>query len=181
MKIAIGGIKFSGELAHFLYRPAESGGPSLEALLAGLTQARVNLPFLSVLGGSGDEAVFCVAEGEFQTVESVLRRLFSVPGNGETWPADHQFPGLMVRRRVGTLTIFPHRRSYAMVGRVLATLSAAGIVIHSFCTSISALAINIDYQLLVRAVEVLDGLVELPENHAPFHPEFCVCQTAPRS
>lgn len=180
MKIAIGGIKFSGELAHFRYQPT-SGGPSLAALLAGLAQARVNVPFLSVAGTAGDEAVFCVAEGDFQAVENVLHRLSSATENDQWQSDDCQPPGLMVRRRVGMLTIFPHRRSFAMLGRVLATLHTADIAIYSFCTSISALAINIDYQLLVRAVEVLDGLVELPENHAPFHPEFCICQTAPRS
>jgi len=180
VKIAIGGIKFSGELAHFLYRPVEGGGPPLDALLAGLAQARVNVPFLSVLGGAGEAAVFCVSQGEFRAAESVLRRLSSGSGDAGGVPDDRQPPGLVVRHQVGMLTIFPHRRSFAMLGRVLATLAAADIAIHSFCTSISALAINIDYHLLARAVEVLDGLVELPENHAPFHPEFCVCQTAPR-
>jgi hypothetical protein len=33
---------------------------------------------------------------------------------------------------------------------------------------------------LAEAVEVLEDLLQLPENHAPFHPEFCIRQTAPR-
>lgn len=183
MKIAIGGIKFSEELAHFLYRSEDGvAGPALEDVLACLTQGRLNLPFLTVNGqrDGGSEAVFCVAEADFPAVETHLRHLLLIPREDSGGGSDNGPATVLVRRRVGTLTIFPHRRSYDLLGRVIATLAAAGIVVHSFCTSISALAINIDHRLLAEAVEVLEDLLQLPENHAPFHPEFCIRQTAPR-
>lgn len=183
MKIAIGGIKFSEELAHLLYR-TEDGipGPALDEVLARLAQGRLNLSFLTVNGrGEGrSEAVFCLAEADFHAAETLLRQLSLMPREDAGGGVDHGPATVLVRRRVGTLTIFPHRRSYDLLGRVIATLAAAGIVVHSFCTSISALAVNIDHRLLVKAVEVLEDLLQLPENHAPFHPEFCIRQTAPR-
>lgn len=175
MKIAIGGIKFSEKLVHVLLPSVAGADSTLPALLAALSQARVNLPFLTVSGVAGEDAVFCVAAGDFPVTEGILGRFALFPGEGEGLRA-----ACRVRHAVGTLTIFPHRRSFALLGRVVATLDGAGIAVHSFCTSISALAINIEYSLLTRAVEVLDGLVELPENHAPFHPEFTISQTAPR-
>jgi len=83
---------------------------------------------------------------------------------------------LQVIHGVGTLTLFPHRRSLALLGRVVEILGQSGMSIHSLCTSISALAINIDFVLLDQAVEVLEKIVELPQNHAPFRPEFWVRQ-----
>jgi hypothetical protein len=183
VKIAIGGIKFSEELAHFLYHTEDGvSGPALDEVMANLAQGRLNLPFLVVNGAEsgGGEAVFCVAEADFPAADMILRRLSLIPREDLGGRADNGVATVLVRRRVGTLTIFPHRRSYDLLGRVVATLAAAGIVVHSFCTSISALAVNIDHRLLVKAVEALEGLLQLPENHAPFHPEFCIRQTAPR-
>lgn len=183
MKIAIGGIKFSEELAHFLYRTEDGvSAPALDEVLALLAKGRLNLPFLTVNGhGAGrSEAVFCLAEADFPAAETLLLRLSLIPREDDGERVDNGSATVFARRRVGTLTIFPHRRSYDLLGRVLATLAAAGIVVHSFCTSISALAINIDHRLLVKAVEVLEDFLQLPENHAPFHPEFCIRQTAPR-
>jgi hypothetical protein len=66
-----------------------------------------------------------------------------------------------------------------MLGHIVAILGQSGIVIQSLCTSISALAINVPYHLLDTAVEVLEKIVELPDNHAPFRPEFSVRQISP--
>jgi len=78
--------------------------------------------------------------------------------------------------RIGTLTIFPHRRSPTLLGRVVASLAEAGITVHSLCTSISALSVNIDFPLLDEAVAILDAVVDLPEHHSPFRPEFSITQ-----
>ena len=181
MKIAIGGIKFSEELLHVLYHRAEGCGPTFEAVLGSLAKARINIPFLTIDGGHGDEErlVFCAAAGDAGMVETLLRQLSLVPQQALSAGGGLSPPALVVRHQVGTLTLFPHRRSYVLLGRSIAALAAAGIAVHSYCTSISALAINIDYRLLPRAVEVLHGLVDLPEEHSPFRPDFRIRQLAP--
>jgi hypothetical protein len=182
MKTSIGGIKFSEELvqvAHCVISPFDR---SFVDLIERIAEKRINLPFVCA-GTVGDEShsTFCVAATDFALVEELL---YAQPFLSEE---KYQQPsaGLFTRNQfqvthgVGTLTLFPHRRSLAMLGHIVEILGQSGIEIHSFCTSISAVAINVDYPLLDRAVEVLERIVELPDNHAPFRPEFSVRQISP--
>ncbi len=184
-KIGIGGIKFSPELVQYTHQAVSPVDRSLADLLRRLSEHRINLPFMcSSVAGDAIHSTFCVAAGDFAQVEMLLEAnplqsepapLFSlggVPGPGSLSLRDQ----LQIIRGVGTLTLFPHRRSFALLGRVVEILGKSGLVIHSLCTSISALAINIDYPLLDLAVEVLERITELPDNHAPFRSEFCVRQ-----
>ena len=177
MKIGLGGIKFSEELVHITHCTLSPSDSSFTDLLHRLVEHRINLPFVCTgRAGAAIRSTFCVAAGDFTLVE----RLLSASPLSEQ--GSHR-PGLdqqvTIIHRVGTLTLFPHRRSLALLGRVIERVAASGMVIHSLCTSISALAINIDYQLLDRCVESLEDIVHLPENHAPFRPEFCVRQISP--
>lgn len=186
-KIGIGGIKFSPELVHYTHHAVSPDDRSLADLLRRLAERRINLTFIcsSAVGDVG-HCTFCVAAGDFDQVEMLLD---ANPPLGRQAPlcslGGRSGPGgpslreqLQILRGVGTLTLFPHRRNLALLGRVVEVLAKSGIVIHSLCTSISALAINIDYPLLDQAVEVLERITVLPDNHAPFRPEFCVEQIA---
>lgn len=179
MKIGIGGIKFSPELVQYTHHALSPADRSLADLLKCLTERRINLPFLCTSSArGGTHSTFCVAAGDVNQVEMLLA--------ANSMPCDTEHPRspngaslcdqLQVIHGVGTLTLFPHRRSLALLGRVVEILGQSGMSIHSLCTSISALAINIDFVLLDQAVEVLEKIVELPQNHAPFRPEFCVRQ-----
>ncbi len=188
MKIGIGGIRFSPELVQYTHHAVLPADRSLADLLRRLAEQRINLAF-ACTGAVGEtvHSTFCLAAGDFAAVEMLLD---AEPSPNEYTPCRPQdgagYPGgpslraqFEIIHRVGTLTIFPHRRSLLLLGRVVETLAQAGIAIHSLCTSISALAINIDYLLLDRAVEALEKIVELPDNHAPYRPEFCIRQIAP--
>jgi hypothetical protein len=175
MKIGIGGIKFSGELVQISQRALLPSDASFVDLLRDITAARINIPYgCSSVYGNEIVNTFCVAVADFVTLERLLQnrsKLLSAVGR-----SSGDDPTII--RRVGTLTIFPHRRSFAMLGRIVAILDKSTIRIYGLCTSISAIAINIDYQLLDSAAEVLKEIVELPDNHAPFRPEFCVRQVS---
>jgi hypothetical protein len=188
MKIGIGGIKFSPELVQYTHHAVSPADRSLTDLFRRLAGQRINLAFVCTgVVGETVHSTFCLAAGDFALVEMLLDTGASQdepkpcrPQNGAGDPGVPSLRGqLEIIHQVGTLTIFPHRRSLLLLGRVVETLAQAGIAIHSLCTSISALAINIDYLLLDRAVEALEKIVELPDNHAPFRPEFCIRQIAP--
>lgn len=165
-KFGIGGIKFSPELVQYTHHAVSAADPSFAELLRRIAERRINLPFLCTgLAGEQIHSTFCIAAADSALVEMLVDASLRTR--------------LQVVFRVGTLTLFPHRRSLALLGRVVETLAEAGIVVYSLCTSISALAINIDYPLLDRAVEVLGDIVDLPENHSPFRPEFCIRQINP--
>lgn len=181
IKISIGGIKFSPELVqytHYCSRPAED---LLIDFFRCLTEQKINLPFLCACSvGDGVRNTFCLTANDAPRVEMLLNADVSAGGRNWRTPEGVSLRDQMeIIRGVGTLTLFPHRRSLILLGRVIETLGESGITIHSLCTSISALAININYLLLDQAVEELRKIVELPNDHAPFRPEFCVRQISP--
>ncbi len=184
-KIGIGGIKFSPQLVQCSYQAHSPVDRSLVGLLGCLAERRINLPFLcSSPADGGAQSTFCVAATDFTLVDTLLDShpwaCDAIPtgscGGTKKSGGPSLRDGLRIIHGVGTLTLFPHRRSLLLLGRVVELLGQAEITVHSLCTSISALAINIDYPLLDQAVHVLERVVELPDNHAPFRPEFSVRQ-----
>jgi hypothetical protein len=182
MKIGLGGIKFSEELVHVSHRAVSLSDSSFADLIGRIAANRINIPF-ACSGAYGGEVLssFCIAAADFSSVERLLETVPQIDGPASTASATGlaRCEPLKIIRSVGTLTLFPHRRSLALLGRIVEILCQSPIVIHSLCTSISALAINVDYHLLDLAVEVLDRIIELPEDHAPFRPEFSVRQLSP--
>ncbi len=182
MKINIGGIKFSGELIHVSYRPVSPSDGFFVDLIRRIAEKRINIPFMcsGVFAGL-NLSTLCIAASDFPFLERLLdiEPMLDEMGRSRLPEERPGYQNLQILQHIGTLTLFPHRRSLTLPGRVVASLSQAGIVIHSLCTSISAVAINIDYHLLDAAVELLGTIVELPTDHAPFRPEFCVRQISP--
>jgi len=170
----VGGIKFSPELVQYTCRQLAAADASLPVLLRQLAGRRVNLTyFCSDRDGDLLRSTFCVAAAAALEVDALLAAL--PPDDGIA--GDRRWADRVQRLAgIGTLTVFPHRRSPTLLGRVVAALAGAGITIHSLCTSISALSVNIDYLLLDRAVAVLAAVIDLPEHHSPFRPEFAVTQ-----
>ncbi|KGO34279.1 MAG: hypothetical protein WBN83_17230 [Desulfoprunum sp.] len=173
-RIDIGGIKFSPELVQYTCRQVSSADRSLSELLRQMAERRINLSFYcSGRDGELSRGTFCVAAADAVQVDRIFDGLSpdEAGANGQPWT------GRVERiTRIGTLTIFPHRRSPTLLGRVVASLAEAGIPIHSLCTSISALSVNIDFPLLDEAVAILGAVVDLPEHHSPFRPEFSITQ-----
>jgi aspartokinase len=159
--IKIGGIKLSQELAQFNLFGARSVGLLLTPYLRRMAENRVNLTFLSIgKSEAGSIGSFCVAACDLTYVRQLVEGEMAV---------EHR---IEVIAPVGTITIFPHQRSFALLGSVIIALGKAGIPIHAICTSLSSLAINTDYRFLDRTVDELLKILDLPSNHAPFRSEF---------
>jgi hypothetical protein len=69
---------------------------------------------------------------------------------------------------VGTITVFPHRNSLALLGLISTLFAREGYPIHSLSSSISVIAVNTAYSLLDTIAISLQSWLQLPENHAPF-------------
>lgn len=159
--IKIGGIKLSQELAQFNVSGGHSVGLLLTPYLRCMAENRINLTFLSLdKSEAGSIGSFCVAANDFARVRQLMDADVSAQNRIE------------VVAPVGTITIFPHRRSFTLLGSVIGSLGKAGIPIHAICTSLSTLAVNTDYPLLDQAVEELEKILDIPGNHAPYRQDF---------
>lgn len=164
-KIRIGGIKFSEELVHVTVFSRSLGNTSFDDLLHLLAGQHINIPF--ICHSSQDthtESCFCVLREDIGQVEEILR--FSSYGRGS----------IGILPSVGTLTLFPHRNNFLLLGLILRTFAENHCPVYSLSTSISAIAVNTDFRLLDHIAGKLAEVVALPENHAPFRQEFRLTQ-----
>ena len=158
---AIGGIKLSQELTQFNLFWQHSAGSLITRLLECIAEQQINLTFFSQTAGKDDcLASFCVDAGDSPQVRQIITAEAS-----PTCQVEMVAP-------VGTITIFPHRRSFSLLGSVVEALAKAEIPIHAVSTSLSSLALNTDFGLLDRAIEELEKALDIPGNHAPYRPEL---------
>jgi aspartokinase len=158
--LAIGGIKVSPVLVQFNLFHHASGLSALSIVFRRIAEERINLSFLTL--GKAEHGVacsFCVAENDAGRTQRLME---------QTVPEDSRFS---MMSRVGTVSLFPHHDSLVLVGTVLKILGAARIPVYALCTSLSAVAVCIDYHLIDRAIVEFRKFFDLPANHAPFHPE----------
>ncbi len=161
--IRLGGIKFSEELVQITINRTTPGDSAVQDLLKHITARKINIPFLCYTDeqqSSCSSTVFCIAASDADTVHQFL--------NLKTL----QLSSFSHIEAVGTLTIFPHRNSYEIFGKIITIMGQNNYPIYSLSTSISALALNTDFNQLDDIVIALQQDFELPENHAPFRPEF---------
>jgi len=163
-KISIGGLKFSEKLTHISLIKNTGDDSSIDDLLRLLAQKRINIPFLchSSTLYPNHRSCFCVSRESFPQVQSLLK--FSSFSN----------LNIKIIPTVGTITLFPHKNSFQLLGRIVQTFGKFSFPIYSMSSSISALALNTDYPSLDKVAETLQGIISLPENHAPFRQEFCL-------
>ncbi len=159
-KLPVGGLKLSSELVQLQLHPNDEGSTS--RILACLAERHVNLVLASmdVLDGLLN-GMCCVLAEDRQTAEMVLQ----------------PFAGAYTMRpSVGALTIFPHRPRLKLIGRILTAMHTAGLPVYGVASSFSTLSLTTCYLQLDKAVSAVCSVIDLPENHAPFHPEFRVQQ-----
>lgn len=164
-KIRIGGIKFSEELIQLtvaLKSPADS---SINQLLHLIAEKHINIHFLchSVVCKS-PATIFCVLRSDMAGVEQILAH------------SPHRKEHVSSIPSVGTLTLFPHKNDFKLLGLIFDFFGRNRFPVHSLSTSISAIAINTDFHLLDNIGQKLQNIIELPDNHAPFRQEFRVTQ-----
>lgn len=159
--INVGGIKLSPELAQFNLSGPSSAESSIVSCLKHMADCRINLTFLAM--SQNDDATicnFCVSIDDSQQVRQVMKT---------TEPSPFQVEMLAP---IGTITIFPHQRRSALLGKVIDSLTKAYVPIRAAGTSLSTLTINTDYHLLDRAVAELEKILDVPANHSPYRQEF---------
>jgi aspartokinase len=164
--VRIGGIKFSEELVQVTVACTSSDySLSICRLLQQLAYKNINIPFLChSVANKNPESSFCVHRSELGRIQQLLVLLSLQDEHVDIIPS------------VGTLTVFPHRNSFKLLGLLIHFFGRHGFPIHSLGTSISAIALNTDYILLDEIAEKLQNVLELPENHAPFRPGFRLTQ-----
>ncbi|MCP4340884.1 MAG: hypothetical protein GY799_18840 [Desulfobulbaceae bacterium] len=164
-KIHIGGIKFSEELVQVTVVGNAPEDPSIHQLLHLIAEKNINITFLchSVVTKT-PESIFCVSLSELDRIQHILK----IPS--------FQNKQVSIIPSVGTLTFFPHRNDFKLLGLIVNFFGSHGFPIHSLSTSISAIALNTDYFLLDKIAENLQDILALPENHAPFRQGFRVTQ-----
>jgi len=155
-KLRLGGIKFS-DVQVQVSIPSSSGYPELASVLTSLTKNRVNLTQLFLENDTGS-ANFCLDEKDYQKARNLIDGALEPYG-----PVAQQ-----VTSPIGTLTLFPHGSNINVLLCVLQVFSEHDLPIHGMTSSLSALCINTDYDLLDRAADLLLKVFDLPEDHSPF-------------
>jgi hypothetical protein len=159
-KLAVGGLKLSPELVQIRLHPRSSR--IVDAMLRRLTGRQINLTGVTFENLEGQPEVRCVLLAEDrQAAEEALQ----------------EFKGsFAVQPKVGTLTIYPHQARMELIGDILSVLGGEKLPIYDIASSFSSLIITTDYDRLDDAVQAVSQIISLPENHAPFRPEFRVKQ-----
>lgn len=164
-RIAIGGIKLSGELAQFSFRRSDHRQCVSSLVLAAIAKHHINIPFLSFTVSSHTvDTTFCVASEHLVTVKSILEAETGEPESITCLPS------------VCTLTLYPHRSNLSLMSRIIGVFASHSLPIYGICTSVSALSINTRYTDVEQAVKRLQEVVELPANHSPLRHQFQVQQ-----
>lgn len=159
-QIRIGGIKLSPELAQFSCTCQLSEPCFLAPLMASIAKQSINVVYLRLV--RTDQAIrltFSVLAEHRATVQAILAEDLGNSGQVDILPS------------AGTLTLFPHRNSLALLGAVLAVCGRHTLPLDGLLSSVSALTFLSAYPALDRTAEALTTVVELPENHSPIQPQ----------
>jgi hypothetical protein len=159
-KFSIGGLKLSLELIQVRLFP--DSGTSVTGMFSRLAGHQVNLigVMLDAFDGRINGVCYISVEDR-QLAEQALQ-----PFEGSY---EFQSP-------IGLLTIFPHQSRSELMGLLFSALGHAGLPVYGIASSLSSLTITTDYHRLDDAVSTVCQVVALPDNHAPFRPEFRVKQ-----
>jgi hypothetical protein len=159
-KFVVGGLKLSPELVQI--RLVENDLFPITEMLQRLSDRQINL-----IG-----VIFDASEGHLAGVCNILAE--------DRLPAEealHSFTGCFeVSSSIGMMTIFPIQSRRDLLHSLLSALGQAGLPVYNFSSSLSSLTITTDFHRLDEAVAAVSRVIDLPENHAPFRPEFKVKQ-----
>lgn len=164
-KISVGGIKFSPELVLVNISGDEITRILFDTVLKHLSDNSIPIPFLSQSGTTREWLCsFCVDSIDWPATRTFLNDFPTPTGSIESIsPA-------------GLLTIFPHKNSLLLLGRISSLFGSRSAPLYGFNTSISATTYCTDYRLLDAITDRILQHIQLPENHAPFRPEFILKQ-----
>lgn len=155
-KLKLDGLKLSEELALIRYNRRIDEQPD-KSLYRFCAEHKINIVFTSER----------ITHTRCYTNCCIDKKNSRLVGNWIEMGADsdndiHAYPS------VGLLSVFPHKSSFMVAGRLLAALGANQIPIYGMSTAISVLTVIVDYANQDAAVEALKDHVSLPSHHSPF-------------
>ena len=160
-KIRVDGIKLSQELIHIniITRP---GKEDLNTrFLRSMAENRINCPilFYSAMDRRSQGAV-CIASEDSPRLNQMLALDPDLKEN------------VQYISPVGAMSLFPHKFSLKLLGCLMHVFGKADLPIYGMATSLSALTLTTDFQMLDGAIESLKPYISLPPNHAPFRSQL---------
>ncbi|RPH49483.1 MAG: hypothetical protein EHM85_13725 [Desulfobacteraceae bacterium] len=159
-KLPIGGLKLSSELVQIRLLP--NSGFSVNEMFRCLADHKINVTMVSLDATDGElTGIGCIFAEDRKLAEDALKPLATA--------IDMISP-------VCAMTIFPHQARLLLIGKILSALGKDELPVYGMASSHSALTITTDYRRLDDAVSAVCRIVSLPENHAPFRPEFRIRQ-----
>jgi len=164
-RIAVGGLRISPALAQINVGYAPGVRTLIGEYLQRLARRHINLPFLTFSSaGSGNAAALCVSASEGDVAREIALK------------APKLAPLVTVLTPVAAVSIFPHRQQLVLLGHLLAVLHGERIPLLAMGSSISSFTLTLAHRSLGRTMEVLEGALILPENHAPLQSQLEVIQ-----
>ncbi|NVM26434.1 MAG: hypothetical protein HWN70_11050 [Desulfobacterales bacterium] len=169
-KLKIEGLKLSLELCQFDLRGPDSSEKIVMGISKVLASQEINIEFLTYYPNRSNnhQLTFCINQDRFSDTSRILKKEGSLPMGWE----------MSCRGHVGIISIFPHHSALKMLALIMVSWGKQSIPIHGIATSLSAISLTTDYHVVDKAVEVIQGLFQLPDNHAPLKPELLYYQSA---
>jgi len=163
-KLKVGGLKQSLELCQFDLRGPDSSEEIASGVSKLLVSQKINMEFITYYPNrnSYHQLTFCINQDRLPTASEILKKEGSLPIAWE----------IKSRGHVGIITIFPHQSAIKILGTIMVSWAAQSIPIYGIATSLSAISFLTDYHLIEKAIENIQDLFELPEDHAPIKPEI---------
>ena len=161
-KLKIGGLKQSLELCQFDLRGVHSSEEIAPRVSKLLLSQKINMEFIthSIHRNNYHQLTFCISQDKFSPALEILKKEDSLPIGWEIHDRGH----------VGIITIFPHQSALKILGVIMISWTSQSIPIYGIATSLSAISFITDYQLIDKALGVVQDLFQLPEDHAPLKP-----------
>ena len=168
-KLKIGGLKQSLELCQFDLRGVHSSEEIASRVSKLLLSKKINMEFIthSIHRNNYHQLTFCISQDKFSPALEILKKEDSLPIG---WEINN-------RGHVGIITIFPHQSALKILGIIMVSWTSQSIPIYGIATSLSAISFITDYLLIDKALEVVQDLFQLPEDHAPLKPEIRYIQS----
>lgn len=149
-KIAMDGLRVSGNLALMEVADQSYAGKRLSRMLGELAKAGVNMNLF--IGGETQEEIrfaCCVAASDGAHIKALMD------------PNPELRTGVELSAAVDLLALFPHCFDLKILGLGITALARAGIPLHGFCSSLSAITFVTDHTDLDQAIAALKGCFEL--------------------
>jgi len=156
-RLAIGGMKLSMPLV--LFRWDAFDPEALESIFERLGAGRINLPVVWI---------------DHSAAVSSARFCIDAAGSEQALPILQAFDDIRQIAPVVAISVYPFGKRLTLLGKILQAFAESNLPIHAVGSSLASIVVLGDDTRRAACVEALLRHLRLPENHAPFEPEFRV-------